>query len=56
MRTLVIGASGATGRLLVEQVAHSWTRCQGGCAIDRHVNTWITWKGNMPVIYNKAPL
>lgn len=46
MTILVVGASGATGRLVVEQVLN-----RGGW-----VKAVVQWKGQMPVIYNELEI
>lgn len=58
MTILVVGASGATGRLLVEQLCN---RGPDNLIDVAHFmadlitddDTWNKWKGQMPVIYNK---
>ncbi len=37
MTILVVGATGATGQLLVEQLLRSWTKRKSDCEIPRKV-------------------
>ena len=46
MNILIVGASGATGRLLTEELLNRGQFVK--------VIIWQKWKGQMPVIYNKV--
>jgi hypothetical protein len=64
VKVVVVGASGATGRFVVEQLHRNaivdsgvTSRINVGDFITELIlneSTWSKWKGHMPVIYNHA--